>query len=92
MQIFLKDGSCCKQIFNLKTIIEQCVELQEPLFLNLKDYKLSIQGLTLENSSTLWCSILNLKTIYEDSECFIKTQVLKGNQAWCVLSTDLPMR
>ncbi|KAJ8417554.1 hypothetical protein AAFF_G00223970 [Aldrovandia affinis] len=98
---FRKGRSCSEQIFTLRNIIEQCLELQTTLIINYIDFKKAFDSVHRES---LWQIVqlysvpskyVNIfKALYRNSTCRVRTSsgttddfdIVTGVRQGCILS------
>jgi len=75
---FRSNRSCFEQIFTLRSIIEQCIEFQQPMFLNFVDFRKAFDSIHRES---MW----KIAAIYGIPQKYIKTiQNIYLNSSSCV--------
>ena len=98
---FRPGGSCCDQIFVLRSIFEECLEWNTLLIINFIDFQKAFDSI---HRPTLW-NILKeygvpekyvniVKTLYENSKCAVKVNnsltdwflIKSGVRQGCILS------
>src|SRR5579871_5851057 len=91
---FRPKRSCIDQIFTLRTIIEESVEMQSPLIINFIDFQKAFDSLhrpTLWNILTSYgfpTKYLNIiKALYDNSRCCVRTN--EGKTEWFHIETGV---
>ena len=101
---FRSNWSCSEQIFTLRNIIEQCIDIQQPILSNFVDFKKAFDSIHRES---LWKIaalygipqkyIKIIKNMYLNSSCCLKTKngnteflnIETGARQECILSQFL---